>query len=181
MKTLALAALGMIILAAGGIAQDSKKTPAKPDLTTAIYMVPNQHCPACATSLEQSMRKGDGIKSISVNFANKLATVVFDESTISSQEVSRAMFAAPHAMGPSMKYGAFLVLSVPEARDKAAGAKATAALQKVDGVAKAFFYPQSKTVAIEFADKGKVTSAALIKSLEDAGMKGSLYGVKAKK
>lgn len=181
MRNLTLIAFAMIILAAGGFAQDSKKGSAKPELTTAIYMVPNQHCMACATALEQSMRKSDGIKSISVNFANKLATVVFDENTVSSQEVSRAMFQAPHAMGPNMKYGAFLLLSVPEARDKAAGAKATAALNKVEGVAKSVFYPQSKTVAIEFADKGKVTSTALVKALEDAGMKGSLYGAKVKK
>jgi copper chaperone CopZ len=178
---LAFAAIGMITLAATGVAQDSKKPAAKPEFTTAIYMVPNQHCPACATALEQSMRKSEGIKSLSVNFSNKLATVVFDESVVSAQEVSRAMFLAPHAMGPNMKYGAFLVLSVPDARDKASGAKAIAALKKVDGVAKAFAYPQSKTVAIEFADKGKITSTTLIKALEDAGMKGSLYGSKTKK
>jgi copper chaperone CopZ len=178
---LVFAVIGIVNLAASGIAQDSKKPSAKPDLTKAIYMVPNQHCPAYATALEQSLKRTEGIKSTTVNFPNKLATVVFDENVISAQEISRAMFQAPHAMGANMKYGAFLLLSVPDARDKATGSKAVAALNKVEGVAKAMFYQQSKSVAIEFADKGKATSTELIKALEDAGVKGTLYGAKGKK
>ena len=170
----------MVALAATGIAQESKKQPAKVELTKAIYLVPNQHCPACATALEGSMKKVEGIKSTTVNFPNKVAIVVFDESVISAQEVSRAMFQAPHPMGANMKYGAFLLLSVPYA-NKATGAKATTALGKVEGIAKAVFYPQTKALAIQFADKGKVTSAVLIKSLEDAGLKAGQYGAKIKK
>jgi copper chaperone CopZ len=91
------------------------------------------------------------------------------------------MFQAPHAMGANMKYGGFLMLSVPDAKDKAKQTKATTALGKVEGVAKAVYYPQTKAVAVQFGDKGKVTSTELIKALEAAGMKGTLYGATAKK
>lgn len=127
------------------------------------------------------MKKVEGIKSTTVNFPNKLATVEFDESVISAQEVSRAAFQAPHAMGKEMKYGAFLMLSVPDAKDKATQTKATTALGKVEGVAKAVYYPQTKAVTIQFADKGKLTSTELIKALEDAGLKAGQYGAKIKK
>ena len=127
------------------------------------------------------MKKVEGIKSTTVNFPNKLATVEFDESVISAQEVSRAAFQAPHMMGKDTKYGAFLMLSVPDAKDKATQAKATTALGKVEGVAKATYYPQTKAVAIQFADKGKLTSTELIKALEDAGVKAGQFGAKIKK
>ena len=113
---LCLTMIGIVALAMNGYAQDSKKQPAKAEITKAVYMVPNQHCPVCATALEGSLKKVEGIKSTTVNFPNKLATVDFDESVISAQEVSRAMFQASHAMGANMKYNAFLLLSVPDAK-----------------------------------------------------------------
>ena len=178
---LSFVAIGMMTLPASGIAQDSKKPPENGELTKAVYWVPNQHCLECATALERSLKKVGGIKSTTVNFSNKLATVEFDETLISAQEVSVAMFQAPHAMGANMKYGGFLMLSVPDAKDKAKQTKATTALGKVEGVAKAVYYPQTKAVAVQFGDKGKVTSTELIKALEAAGMKGTLYGATAKK
>ena len=90
------------------------------------------------------------------------------------------MFQAPHMMGKDMKYGAFLLLSLPDAKDKAAQKKATTTLEKVEGVAKAVYYPQTKFVAVQFADKGKVTSTQLIKALDDAGLKASQAGAKTK-
>ena len=127
------------------------------------------------------MKKAEGIKSITVNFPTKWATVEFDESKISAQEVSRTMFQAPHAMGKDMKYGGYLLLSLPDAKDKATQAKATTTLEKVEGVVKAVYYPQTKFVAIQFADKGKVTSTQLIKALDDEGLKASQAGAKTKK
>ncbi|MBI2806273.1 MAG: hypothetical protein HYX68_14940 [Planctomycetes bacterium] len=127
------------------------------------------------------MKKVGGVKSITVSFLTRWATVEFDESVISAQELSRAMFQAPHAMGKDMKYGGFLLLSLPDAKDKATQKKATTTLEKVGGVAKAAYYPQTKFVAIQFADKGKVTSIQLIKALEAAGVKASQAGAKTKK
>lgn len=176
-----IATIGLAVLSVTGSAQETKKQPAKKELTKAVYWVPNQHCMECATALEGSLKKVAGIKSTAVNFPTKWATVEFDESVISAQEVSRAMFQAPHAMGANMKYGGYLMLSVPDAKDKATQTKATTALGKVEGVAKAVYYPQTKAVAIQFADKGKVTSTDLIKALEDAGLKATQFNAKAKK
>jgi len=171
----------MLALSVQATGQESKKQPANGELTKAVFWVPNQHCMECATALEGSLKKVAGIKSTAVNFPTKWATVEFDESLISAQEVSRAMFQAPHAMGANMKYGGFLMLSVPDAKGKANQTKATTALGKVEGVTKAAYYPQTKAVAIQFADKGKVTSTELIKALEDAGLKATQFSGKIKK
>ena len=176
-----IAVVGMVVLGLDGYGQDSKKQPSKGEISRAVFWVPNQHCPECATALEGSLKKVAGIKSSAVNFPTKWASVEFDESVISAQEVARAMFQAPHAMGANMKYGGFLLLSVPDAKDKATQTKATTALGKVEGIAKAVYYPQTKAVAIQFADKGKVTSMELIKALEDAGLKATQFSAKAKK
>lgn len=40
---LCLATVCMVALAANGIAQDSKKEPAKGEITKAMFWVPNQH------------------------------------------------------------------------------------------------------------------------------------------
>jgi copper chaperone CopZ len=176
-----VATVGMLALSIQATGQELKKQPAKGELTKAVFWVPNQHCMECATALEGSLKKVAGIKSTAVNFPTKWATVEFDESLISAQEVSRAMFQAPHAMGGNMRYGGFLMLSVPDAKDKAIQTKATTALGKVEGVAKAAYYPQTKAVAIQFTDKGKVTSTELIKALEDTGLKAMQFSAKAKK
>ena len=170
----------MVGLVMNGNAQDSKKEAQKGGITRAMYWVPNQHCPDCAMALEWSLRKIGGIKSVTVNFPTRWATVEFDESHISAQEVSRAMFQAPHAMGKDIKYRGFLLLSVL-AKDKAAITKATTTLEKMDGVAKAVYFPQTKFVAIQFADKGKVTSTQLINALESAGIKASQASAQPKK
>lgn len=111
-----------------------------------------------------------------MDFQGKYATVEFEENVISAQEVARAMFGTPHMMGRGMQYGGILVLSVASVKDEAVGKKATAALSKVDGVAKVTLYPQQQAVGVEFTGQGKVTSKQLIAALEAAGLKGTQYG-----
>jgi copper chaperone CopZ len=175
---LCFATFGILALAMSSYAQDSKKDSAKAEITKAVFMVDNLHCPLCATTLQGAMKKVEGVKFIYVNYNTKSANINFDEKVISAQEVARAMYQAPHAMGPKMQYGGALLLSVPDAKDKAAGAKATVALRKVEGVANVMFFPQPRTVGIQFTDKGKVTSADLFSALEQEGLKGRQYGAK---
>jgi mono/diheme cytochrome c family protein len=99
---------------------------------------------------------------------------------ISAQELAGRMTQTPHMMGKDMQYGGSLLLRVPGVKNKTLGAEATAALEKVEGVAKATFYPQQKAVGIQFRPKGKVTSQQLIKALENAGFKAGQYGGKVK-
>ena len=117
------------------------------------------------------------MKSIKVDFKNKSATAEFDESVLSAQEVARAMLGTPHMMGRDMEYGGILLLSVDGLKDEAAGKKASAALSKVEGIAKVTPYPKHQAVGVEFTGKGKVTTKQLIDALDAAGLKGGQYGM----
>lgn len=171
---LCLTAVGIVALAPNGDAQDLKPPP-RAEATRATYLVSGLHCPPCATTVEGSLRKVEGVKSVRVDFAGKYAAVEFDEAVISAQEVARAVSATPHVMGKDMRYGGVLVLSVPGVRDEAAGKKAEAALRKVGGVAKVTLYPQQQAAGVEFTDTGKVTTRQLIEALEPVGLKGTQY------
>ena len=110
-----------------------------------------------------------------MDFKGKYATTEFDESVISAQELARAMSSTPHMMGRDMEYGGILLLSVDALKDEATGKKVTAALSKVEGVAKVTPYPKHQAVGVEFTGKGKVTSKQLLEALDAAGLKGSQY------
>lgn len=167
-------AVGIAALAANGYAQDLKPPP-QAEVTKATYLVTGLHCAPCAAVVEGSLKKVKGVKSVRVDFPGKYATIEFDETVISAQEVTRAMSGTPHMMGKDMRYGGILVLSIPGVKDEAAGKKAEAALGKVEGVAKVTLYPQQQAVSIGFTDTGKVTSKQLIEALEPAGLKGNQY------
>ena len=168
------AVVAVVALARSGYAEDLKPPP-RAEVTKAAYLVSGLHCPPCATTVEESLRKVNGVKSVRVDLPGKYATVEFDETVISAQEVARAVSATPHMMGKDMRYGGVLVLSVPGVKDEATGKKATAALGKVQGVAKVTPYPEQQAVGVAFTDTGKVTSKQLIEALEPAGLKGTQY------
>lgn len=171
---LCFAAAGIAALAANGSAQNPKP-PGQAEVTRATYLVAGLHCAPCATTVEGSLKKVKGVRSVRVDFPSKSATIEFDEAAISAQEVARAVAGTPHMMGRDMRYGGVLVLSVPGVKDEAAGKKAEAALRKVEGVAKVTLYPQQQAVGVAFTDAGKVTSRQLTEALESVGLKGGQY------
>jgi copper chaperone CopZ len=166
---LCFAALGILALVANGQAPE-------PKITRAMYMVTGLHCAPCVTTVEGSLKKIKGVKSIKGDFKNKSATIEFDESVISAQEVARAMSVTPHMMGKGMQYSGILLLSVPGTKDQTTGKKAEATLTKIAGVSRVTLYPQQQAVGIQFTNTGTVTTKQLIEALETAGLKGTQYG-----
>ena len=106
-----------------------------------------------------------------MDFKNKNASVEFDESVISAQEVARALSDTPHMMGANMHYGGSLLLKVAGVKDDDTAKKAKEALAKVEGVTKVTTQSQQEAVAVEFGGKGKVTTKQLTEALEKAGLK----------
>src|SRR5260370_33985365 len=123
-----------------------------------------------------SLKKTMGVKSIKADFKSKSATIEFEENAISAQEVANAMFVTPHMMGKDMQYGGIFLLSVAGVNDEAGGKKATAALSKIEGVAKVTLYPRQQAGGIQFTGKRKATSKQLIEALAAAGLTGARYG-----
>ena len=149
------AAMAIVSSAVSGYGQESKKEPGNAHATKATYMVMGLHCPPCTTTVEQSLRKAKGIGAVKLDFEGKYATVVFDESLISAQEVAGAVSSTPHMMGRNLRYGSVLVLSVPGVEDKTTALKATTALSSVAGVVKVTLFPAQEAVRHRVRQQGK--------------------------
>ena len=162
---LCLTALAIVVLTAAGPAQEAKK------VTRAMYMVTGLHCPPCAPTVEESLKKVKGVKSVKVDYQSKNAAIEFEESAISAQEIALAMSATPHLMGKELHYGGALLLKASGLNDEAAGKKASAALSKIEGVARVEILPKQEAVAIHFTGKGTTTGTQLLNALESAGFK----------
>lgn len=157
-------------------AQGPAREPPASNVVKATYLIRGLHCEACAPTLEASLKKVEGVRSIKVDFEAKNATIEFDEAVVSAQGVARAIAATPHMMGEDMRYSGALVLNVEGLKDDTTAKRAKDALGKVEGVAKATAFPQQESVSVDFSGSGDATSKQLIEALDKARLRGSHYG-----
>jgi copper chaperone CopZ len=162
-----------IAVAASTFADD-----AKPDTktTSATYLITGLHCPACTKTVETSLAKEKGIQSVKVDWNNKNAKVVFDESVVPAERVAQLVAATPHMMtGMNLHYDGWLVLKTPDLKDEATAKKAKEVVSKVAGVKNVATFPAQHMVEIQFKSDGKATTKDLIAALEDAGVKAETF------
>ncbi len=57
---------------------------------TVQLQVENMTCPACPITVKKSLQKVSGVKSATVDLDSKTATVVFDDSTATPQQLTDA-------------------------------------------------------------------------------------------
>ena len=144
---------------------------AKP--TKATYLVTGLHCPPCTKTVEGSLAKTKGVKSVSVDWRTKNAKIEFDESVLSAQVLAQKIAGTPHMMGRGMQYGGWLALKVPSVKDDASGKAVKDALAKTEGISQVAVYPAQHSVGIQFSAKGKMTSQEVIDLLAKAGIDAS--------
>lgn len=168
---IALAAASFGWIANYAEADDAKEQ----SLTTATYAVTGLHCPPCTRTVESSLSRAKGIRSVKVDWATKSARVQFDEKALSAQQLADLVAKTPHMMGGGMKYSGALALSVPELRDQETAKTATAALEKVSGVAKVNTFPARHMLTVQFSQGTALTSTQLIDALDKVGMKAKTY------
>ncbi len=58
---------------------------------TKAFHISGMHCASCATTIQRALRKTEGVTEAAVNYANEQATVVFDESKVSSGDLEKAV------------------------------------------------------------------------------------------
>jgi copper ion binding protein len=164
-----------LLLAASNLYGDDATTSAPNEPTKATYMISGLHCPPCTKTVESSLKKVKGVRSVKVDWATKSAKVTFDESTLSAQQLAMAVAATPHMMGGGMSYGSWLALSVPGIKDEASAKDAETTVGGMKGVAKVGASATRHTLSVQFAKDGNVSSRQLIDALEAAGFKASNY------
>jgi copper chaperone CopZ len=157
---------------ATAVADESRPTKEKEKAATkATFLITGLHCPPCTRTVESSLSKVKGIRSVKVDWKTKNARVEFDESVLSAQRVARTIAGTRHMMGKNMHYAGWLALKVPDLKDDASAIKTKEVLTKVDGVKQVAAYPAKHSVGIAFNAKGDLTSAQLIDALTKAGLK----------
>jgi copper chaperone CopZ len=145
------------------------------ETTKATFLITGLHCPPCTRTVESSLSKREGIHSIKVDWKTKNARVVFDESVIPAQTVSKLIADTRHMMGGNMRYGGWLVLKVPSIKDDESAKPAKEALSKIEGVRKVLAYPKQHSIGIQFSNKGEIASHDLIAALKQAGIEAAIY------
>lgn len=88
--TLLLGGLAVLGAQMTSSAKDNSATTAQANQTTAQFAIKNMTCATCPISVRTAMKRVDGVKSVDVDFATKIATVVFDPSRTTAQSVAEA-------------------------------------------------------------------------------------------
>src|SRR5213080_3463969 len=165
----------MIALAAVALGWTSQGRLDSAEPTKATFLVTGLHCPPCTSTVQGSLSRVKGVKSVTVDWNTKNAKVVFDESVLPAQSLAAAIETTPHMMGAGMRYGGWLALKVPSIKDEASGQKAKDALSKIDGVKTVSVYPAQHSVGVLFAGKGSASSQQLLDALSKEGIEASNY------
>ena len=150
---------------------EAKAPETKASPTQATFLITGLHCPPCTRTVEASLKRTKGIKSVTVDWRTHNAKIEFDESLLPAQSLAQLIAGTPHMMGGDMQYGGWLALKAEGVKDEKIAESAKAALAKVPGVAKVVVYPAQESVGILFDAKGKATSAQLVAALQEAGVK----------
>lgn len=170
----------MLLFAAvvlGLVALSSAKTfaeePAKP--TKATYLITGLHCPPCTRTVEGSLARVKGVKSVSVDWRTHNAKIEYDESILPAQTLASMIAGTPHMMGGGMQYGGWLALKVPSITDDPSGQKVKDLLTKVEGVKSVAVYPKQHSAAVLFTGKGSLSSQQMIDALAKDGIEASNF------
>ncbi len=168
-KLLTLMLAGLLATTASAdepVAQAAAATP-----TQATFLITGLHCPPCTRTVEASLLRTNGVRSVSVDWRTHNAKVSFDESQLPAQALAQQIAGTAHMMGGGMHYGGWLALKAEGTKEAKTAEAAKAALLKVPGVAKVVVYPAQESVGVLFDAGGKATSIQLVESLHDAGIK----------
>ncbi len=90
----AVVALGLTGLAVQNLSPanraDASEVTAQANKVTRTFAVENMTCAACPFTVKKAMARVDGVKSVTVDFAAKTATAVFDPTVTTAQEIAAA-------------------------------------------------------------------------------------------
>jgi copper chaperone CopZ len=143
--------------------------------TKATFLITGLHCPPCTSTVQNSLTRVRGVKSVAVNWNTHNAKVEFDEGVLPAQSLAAAIESTPHMMGAGMRYAGWLALKVPSIADQASGQKVKDALSKVEGVKSVAIYSAQHSAGVQFAGKGSLTSRQLVEALAKEGIEASSF------
>lgn len=175
MKKLFLTGVAILGVSFPATAADPPSSQNAEQPTKATYLITGLHCPPCTKTVESSLKRVRGIKSVKVDWKTKNAQVEFDESAVPAQTLAHLIAETPHMMGGDMEYAGWLALKTPEVKDAKLAEQAKSTLSQIRGVKKVAVYPKQGSIGVQFGGQGKVTTQELIDALQDAGLEASNF------
>ena len=82
MRSLWALALAMLLAATPAVSGEADRT--------VIFAIEKMTCASCPIAVRKAMQRVDGVKSVEVNYDEKLATVVFDASRTTAEAIGQA-------------------------------------------------------------------------------------------
>ena len=123
------------------------------------------HCAACANAIERAVGSLPGVVSSSVNLAASTGTFIFDETSVSADDIVKKIRGAGYDVAePSTE----LTLPIAGMHCAACAAAVEEALAGVPGVARASVNLAAETAAVKY-DPGKADVTALRQAVARAG------------
>lgn len=101
MATVVLAAAFFNAPTAAG-AGDRAEAQAATSGQTVTFAVEKMTCAACPITVRKAMEKVEGVRSVTVDFTSKTATVVFDPSVTTAEEIGAASTDAGYPATPAL-------------------------------------------------------------------------------
>lgn len=97
-KFLTIALAGLVLAAGGGLvisaftANQAKEASiqASSELSTATFSVTNMTCATCPATVKAAMSRVNGVRSVEVDFDSAAATVEFDATLTSPEQIAQA-------------------------------------------------------------------------------------------
>jgi Cu+-exporting ATPase len=133
------------------------------------FRISGMSCAACAARIEKGLNKLEGIKQANVNFAVEKATVEFEDSSLSSSQISEVVKKLGYeAIKEEDNSQTKIELKIAGMSCASCSAKIEKRLNKVEGVVKASVNLATERANIEY-DTAKVKSVDLIKTVQSLG------------
>lgn len=121
------------------------------------------HCASCAASLEQSLKKLEGLASASVNLASEQASIDYDPEKLSAGDIIRAVERAGFAV-PLQK----IDLAIGVMHCASCAANVEQAIKQLPGVIEASVNIATERAAVELIS-GQAEVGDIVESVEQAG------------
>lgn len=133
------------------------------------FRISGMSCAACAARIEKGLNKLEGIKQANVNFAVEKATVEFEDSSLSSSQISEVVKKLGYeAIKEEDNSQTKIELKIAGMSCASCSAKIEKRLNKVEGVVKASVNLTTERANIEY-NTAKVKSVDLIKTVQSLG------------
>ena len=133
------------------------------------FKIEGMHCASCAINIEKSLKKLEGVLTCVVNFANESASILFDSSKISQDDIFKRVEKLNFIpINPKIKEAEFIIKGI---KSKFCVNVVSGVLKRTKGISNIQIYPVKSYVTFNY-NISKVKLTDIKKSIKNKGIEG---------